>query len=72
MAINKLACLTRNERARQQLSVGVAHQYCGALGKQANCQVLVSTTLARDEIPVALGLRLPPVSEELSGPLASR
>ena len=40
------------------LSVGVAHQYCGALGKQANCQVLVSTTLARDEIPVAVGLRL--------------
>jgi len=40
------------------LSVGVAHQYCGALGKQANCQVLVSTTLARDEIPVAIGLRL--------------
>ena len=41
-----------------ELSVGVAHQYCGALGKQANCQVLVSTTLARDEIPVAVGLRL--------------
>ena len=41
-----------------ELSVGVAHQYCGALGKQANCQVLVSTTLARDEIPVAIGLRL--------------
>ncbi len=40
------------------LSVGVAHQYCGALGKQANCQVFVSTTLARDEIPVAVGLRL--------------
>ncbi len=40
------------------LSVGVAHQYCGALGKQANCQVLVSTTLARDEIPIAVGLRL--------------
>jgi hypothetical protein len=40
-----------------ELSVGVAPQYCGALGKQANCQVLVSTTLARDEIPVALGLK---------------
>ena len=39
-------------------SVGVARQYCGALGKQANCQVLVSLTLARDEVPVPLGLRL--------------
>lgn len=39
-------------------SVGVAHQYCGQLGKNANCQTLVSLTLARDEIPVAVGLRL--------------
>ena len=39
-------------------SVGVAHQYCGQLGKKANCQVLVSTTLARHEVPVGLGLRL--------------
>src|SRR4029453_8292131 len=39
-------------------SVGVAHQYCGALGKQSNCQCLVSLTLARDEIPAPVGLRL--------------
>jgi SRSO17 transposase len=39
-------------------SVGVAHQYCGALGKQANCQCLVSVTLARDEMPVPVALRL--------------
>ena len=39
-------------------SVGVAHQYCGALGKQANCQVLVSLTLARAEVPVPVALRL--------------
>jgi SRSO17 transposase len=39
-------------------SVGVARQYCGRLGKRANCQVLVSLTLARAEVPVAVGLRL--------------
>lgn len=39
-------------------SVGVAHQYCGQLGKQANCQCLVSVTLARDEMPVPVALRL--------------
>lgn len=39
-------------------SVGVAHQYCGALGKQANCQCLVSLTLAREDIGAPLGLRL--------------
>lgn len=39
-------------------SVGVAHQYCGALGKQANSQCLVSLTLARDDIPVPIVLRL--------------
>src|SRR3982750_1658310 len=40
------------------LSVGVAPQYCGALGKTANCQVLVSLTLARGEAPAPVGLRL--------------
>jgi SRSO17 transposase len=39
-------------------SVGVAHQYAGALGKNANCQALVSLTLARDEVPVPVALRL--------------
>ncbi len=39
-------------------SVGVAPQYAGALGKNANCQVLVSLTLARDEVPVPVALRL--------------
>jgi SRSO17 transposase len=39
-------------------SVGVAPQYAGALGKNANCQTLVSLTLARAEVPVMVGLRL--------------
>jgi SRSO17 transposase len=39
-------------------SVGVAPQYASALGKTANCQTLVSLTLARVEVPVMVGLRL--------------
>jgi SRSO17 transposase len=39
-------------------SVGVAAQYASTLGKTANCQTLVSLTLARDEVPVMLALRL--------------
>ncbi len=39
-------------------SVGVAPQYASALGKNANCQTLVSLTLARREVPVAVVLRL--------------
>jgi hypothetical protein len=40
------------------LSVGVGRQYCGQLGKTANCQALVSLTLAGKEVPVPVGLRL--------------
>lgn len=39
-------------------SVGVASQYASALGKNANCQTLVSLTLASGEVPVMVGLRL--------------
>src|SRR4249919_3474003 len=42
-------------------SVGVAHQYCGQFGKQANCQTAVSLSLANDfaSLPVAYRLYLP-------------
>jgi SRSO17 transposase len=39
-------------------SVGVAPQYASALGKNANCQTLVSLTLASGEVPMTVGLRL--------------
>lgn len=39
-------------------SVGVARQYCGELGKRANCQSLVSITLATAEVPIPVALRL--------------
>jgi SRSO17 transposase len=39
-------------------SVGVAPQYAIVLGKNANCQTLVSVTLASGEVPVMLSLRL--------------
>jgi SRSO17 transposase len=39
-------------------SVGVAHQYCGALGKVANCQVGVSVSAATDEASCPLDWRL--------------
>jgi SRSO17 transposase len=42
-------------------SVGVHHQYCGQLGKQANCQVAVSLSIANHSasLPVAYHLYLP-------------
>ena len=42
-------------------SVGVAHQYCGSAGKQANCQISVEVVVSDGEIaaPVAGRLYLP-------------
>ena len=42
-------------------SVGVTHQYCGQLGKQENCQVVVSLSLANHyaSLPAAYRLYLP-------------
>lgn len=42
-------------------SVGVAHQYCGQLGKEENCQVAVSLSIANAHasLPVAYRLYLP-------------
>jgi SRSO17 transposase len=44
-----------------QHSVGVARQYCGQLGKNENCQVAVSLSLASQQgsIPIAWQLYLP-------------
>ena len=56
-------------------SVGVTRQYCGMLGKQDNCQVAVSVSIActRGSLPVAWRLYLPqdwaddPVRREKAG-----
>jgi SRSO17 transposase len=53
LIIDDTALLKQGKR-----SVGVARQYAGAAGKTTNCQTLVSLTLARDEVPVCVALRL--------------
>jgi SRSO17 transposase len=42
-------------------SVGVARQYCGQLGKQDNCQIAVSLSVANEQasLPIAYRLYLP-------------
>src|SRR5213593_3451282 len=41
-----------------QHSVGVARQYCGVLGKQDNCQVAVTVSLANSTMSVPCAWRL--------------
>lgn len=52
-------------------SVGVARQYCGQLGKQDNCQVAVSLSLASAQasVPIAYQLYLP---KDWAGDMARR
>lgn len=47
-------------------SAGVSHQYCGQLGKKANCQVAVSLSIATQKasLPVDYQLYLPEVWSE--------
>ena len=39
-------------------SVGVAHQYCGQVGKQTNCQIAVTLSLANHHVSLPVAYRL--------------
>jgi SRSO17 transposase len=49
------------QKKKGKHSVGVARQYCGQLGKQDNCQIAVSLSVAsrRASLPIAYRLYLP-------------
>ena len=57
-------------RKQGRHSVGVARQYCGEIGKQDNCQVAVSLSVANAwaSLPVAFRLYLPKEWAEDAGP----
>ncbi|MFE4678048.1 IS701 family transposase [Streptomyces sp. NPDC056723] len=55
-----------------KMSVAVAHQYCGALGKQANCQVAVSVHAVSDTASCALQWRLFVPQEWVDDPIRRR
>src|SRR5438309_38959 len=63
-----------------KLSVGVARQYCGQLGKRDNCQVAVTLSVATEQasLPIAYRLYLPeawagdPARRATAGSLTSR
>ncbi|MCW2239349.1 SRSO17 transposase [Azospirillum canadense] len=41
-----------------KLSVGVARQYCGQIGKQDNCQVAVTLSVANEQASLPIAYRL--------------
>jgi SRSO17 transposase len=45
-------------RKKGEHSVGVARQYCGQIGKQDNCQVVVSTSVANHHVSLPVAYRL--------------
>lgn len=66
MRASKDNCLVVDDSGivkKGKASVGVARQYCGQLGKQENCQVIVSLSVANDvaSLPVAHRLYLPEI-----------